>query len=159
MLYIIIQREKKRWDFVTASYYSIQVLLSNQPPSTFNSKKQKQKQTDNSVYLSCNLYTIDKKRIANEKDFDPKTGFLKEMSTEKKPNSVEKRPFLLTPENIEGIMTWVNSTETAMKIDQIDRKLTQKSPNLPFITSTLQQEASRRLYTSPSVTMRLAQVD
>ena len=125
MLYIIIQREKKRWDFVTASYYSIQVLLSNQPPSTFNSKKQKQ--TDNSVYLSCNLYTIDKKRIANE--------------------------------NIEGIMTWVNSTETAMKIDQIDRKLIQKSPNLPFITSTLQQEASRRLYTSPSVTMRLAQVD
>ena len=55
-------------------------------------------------------------------------------------------------------MTWLNSTDTVMKIQQIDKKSVQKAPNLPFITSTLQQEASRRLHTSPSVTMSLAQV-
>lgn len=42
-------------------------------------------------------------------------------------------------------------------IDDIKRKKVKKNPQPPFITSTLQQEAARKLYYSPKKTMMLAQ--
>jgi DNA topoisomerase-1 len=43
------------------------------------------------------------------------------------------------------------------KVAKVDRKTVAKSPAPPYITSTLQQSAARRLSLSPSRTMRLAQ--
>jgi|APTNR8051073442_1049403.scaffolds.fasta_scaffold01577_7 DNA topoisomerase-1 len=42
-------------------------------------------------------------------------------------------------------------------VDQVERKQTRRHPAAPFITSTLQQEASRKLSFSAKQTMRLAQ--
>jgi DNA topoisomerase I len=42
-------------------------------------------------------------------------------------------------------------------IDGVEKKRTLRHPTAPFITSTLQQEASKRLGLSPAQTMRLAQ--
>jgi DNA topoisomerase-1 len=42
-------------------------------------------------------------------------------------------------------------------VDQLDKKPAKKSPSAPFTTSTLQQEASRKLYFSVSRTMQVAQ--
>ncbi len=47
--------------------------------------------------------------------------------------------------------------ERSYHVAGISHKTTRKTPPPPFITSTLQQEASRRLNLSPSRTMRLAQ--
>ncbi|GLB47733.1 type I DNA topoisomerase [Neptunitalea lumnitzerae] len=43
------------------------------------------------------------------------------------------------------------------KVGNLDKKPAKKSPSAPFTTSTLQQEASRKLYFSVSKTMNLAQ--
>lgn len=45
----------------------------------------------------------------------------------------------------------------ALKVQKIDKKQVRRSPAAPFITSTLQMEASRKLGMSASNTMRLAQ--
>ncbi|HLW71421.1 MAG TPA: type I DNA topoisomerase [Candidatus Binataceae bacterium] len=45
----------------------------------------------------------------------------------------------------------------AFTVRKIERKEVRRSPTPPFITSRLQQEASRKLYFSPSRTMKLAQ--
>ncbi len=45
----------------------------------------------------------------------------------------------------------------AFKINSLDKKPAKKSPSAPFTTSTLQQEASRKLYFSVSRTMQVAQ--
>lgn len=47
--------------------------------------------------------------------------------------------------------------EAIFKIDSLDTKPAKKSPAAPFTTSTLQQEASRKLYFSVSRTMGVAQ--
>jgi DNA topoisomerase-1 len=45
----------------------------------------------------------------------------------------------------------------AFRVDSLDKKPAKKSPAAPFTTSTLQQEASRKLYFSVSRTMQVAQ--
>lgn len=47
--------------------------------------------------------------------------------------------------------------EAELRVDGVSLGEVQRSPPAPFTTSTLQQEASRRLGMSPSVTMQLAQ--
>ena len=42
-------------------------------------------------------------------------------------------------------------------VDAIEKKPASKSPTAPFTTSTLQQEAARKLYFSVSKTMNMAQ--
>ncbi len=47
--------------------------------------------------------------------------------------------------------------ETPFRVDAIERKATRRNPPAPYITSTLQQDASAQLRLSPKRTMRLAQ--
>ena len=46
---------------------------------------------------------------------------------------------------------------SSFTVRKVERKEARRSPTPPFITSRLQQEASRRLYFSPSRTMKIAQ--
>jgi len=50
-----------------------------------------------------------------------------------------------------------SNTNAAFKIAELDKKPAKKAPAAPFTTSTLQQEASRKLYFSVSKTMTMAQ--
>ncbi len=47
--------------------------------------------------------------------------------------------------------------EAAFSVSSLDKKPAKKSPSAPFTTSTLQQEASRKLYFSVARTMQVAQ--
>ena len=47
--------------------------------------------------------------------------------------------------------------ETTFKVKNIEKKPSKRSPSAPFTTSTLQQEASRKIGFSPSLTMSTAQ--
>lgn len=47
--------------------------------------------------------------------------------------------------------------EASYSVESLDKKPVKKSPSAPFTTSTLQQEASRKLYFSVSRTMQVAQ--
>jgi DNA topoisomerase I len=50
-----------------------------------------------------------------------------------------------------------SNTNATFKVAELDKKPAKKSPAAPFTTSTLQQEASRKLYFSVSKTMTMAQ--
>ncbi len=50
-----------------------------------------------------------------------------------------------------------SNTNVTFKVAELDKKPAKKSPAAPFTTSTLQQEASRKLYFSVSKTMTMAQ--
>ena len=50
-----------------------------------------------------------------------------------------------------------NNIEAAFSVGNLDKKPAKKSPSAPFTTSTLQQEASRKLYFSVGRTMQVAQ--
>ncbi|AUC83551.1 type I DNA topoisomerase [Lacinutrix sp. Bg11-31] len=49
------------------------------------------------------------------------------------------------------------NANTTFKVSDLEKKPAKKSPSAPFTTSTLQQEASRKLYFSVSKTMTMAQ--
>jgi len=62
------------------------------------------------------------------------------------------------PPDVDSARQWLQSVASATyKITGIDQKPASRSPSAPFITSTLQQEASRRLGYSVRQTMTLAQ--
>ena len=89
------------------------------------------------VGLSTNLYSVDGKRV------------------EKEP--VEGKDFTIinTKDASDAIIARLNNAN--YRISQIDRKEKRRNPVPPFITSTLQQEASRHFRFSASRTMNIAQ--
>ncbi|MBO6576097.1 MAG: type I DNA topoisomerase [Rhodothermales bacterium] len=129
---IIVNREKERIAFVPATYWNIDAKL----------------QAANGAFDAALTHVADV-RIAAGRDFDDDTGRLKADLT----NGVdvlqltEERAKELTAELEKAVWT-VNSVES---------KTSTRSPAAPFITSTLQQEASRKLRLSARETMRVAQ--
>ncbi|WP_299889565.1 type I DNA topoisomerase [uncultured Lacinutrix sp.] len=57
----------------------------------------------------------------------------------------------------EAIKFLEQNANTTFKVSDLEKKPAKKSPAAPFTTSTLQQEASRKLYFSVSKTMNMAQ--
>ncbi len=81
----------------------------------------------------------------------------KKVEKERLPNKVEGQDYLLvsTEEAANAIR---RELETAVyMIQSIEKKEKKRNPEAPFITSTLQQEASRHFRFSPSKTMEVAQ--
>ncbi|HOK09744.1 MAG TPA: type I DNA topoisomerase [Candidatus Hydrogenedens sp.] len=68
----------------------------------------------------------------------------------------DKEPELNNEQETETVLSHVREVGT-FRVDNIEEKEVRKNPLPPFITSTLQQEASRKLRFAPEYTMRLAQ--
>ena len=63
-----------------------------------------------------------------------------------------------TFDSLEATKRFLNKNKLAeFSVDAIEKKPASKSPTAPFTTSTLQQEASRKLFFSVSKTMNIAQ--
>ena len=71
------------------------------------------------------------------------------------PENCEKKQTLRTKEETDAIIAAISVSPFSVK--QVSRTQKPKSPAPPFITSTLQQEASRRLNMTPRRTMMIAQ--
>ena len=67
----------------------------------------------------------------------------------------DKKQELHSREEVDAVLTAVK--DAPFTVDSVKRGEKQKSPAPPFITSTLQQEASRRLSMTPRRTMSIAQ--
>jgi DNA topoisomerase-1 len=68
---------------------------------------------------------------------------------------VEKDLQLDTKERVDGILAKLH--DVLWRVTKVERKERRRHPTPPFITSRLQQEASRKLGFQPSRTMRIAQ--
>lgn len=95
------------------------------------------------AFKSEEYWTIDALIKKNKKEF--KAGLLRVDG---------KKPELKTEEDTQKVLDRCNGE---FVIDKIERKVKSKSARLPFITSTLQQEASTKLGFSSKKTMQVAQ--
>jgi DNA topoisomerase-1 len=124
----LVDLEKERMSFVSANYWGITAQLAK-----------------NSDEFEAKLTHIEKKRVAIGKDFDEKTGKL-----------LDKEAVVLldakTAMNLQEKLS-----KGAWKVVDIEEKPVNRKPAPPFITSTLQQEANRKLGLSARETMRIAQ--
>ncbi|MDR9387586.1 MAG: type I DNA topoisomerase [Balneolaceae bacterium] len=124
---LIVARERERLAFRKGTYFDLKAMLES--GSSFESQ----------------LATLDGSPIAKGKDFDEQTGGLKD------PSSVT----LLDQTTTEALKDeFEKGTWTVASVDKTKQ---QRTPALPFITSTLQQEANRKLGLSARDTMSVAQ--
>ena len=121
---LIVERERERIAFVSASYWGIDLMSATSP--TFKAA----------------LLEIDGRRIATGKDFDS-------FGRPKDDVVVLSRDFTL--DLVDRL------SEAAVTVRSVEDKPYRSSPKAPFMTSTLQQEAGRKLRLSAQQTMRTAQ--
>ncbi len=125
---IVVQRENERLRFVKAAYWDVE--------GTFV--------TAGNESLAATLTTLGGQRVATGKDFGEDGKLTKK-------NDI----LLLTEANAAELVA--NLPKSAFTVKQVERKPNRRSPAPPFMTSTLQQEASRKLRFSSQRAMRAAQ--
>lgn len=126
---LVVEREKTRQKFKASSYFDLGATFANVSGEKFGAE----------------LKEIDGKKLVTGKDFDPETGKLKVAA--KKVHLDEKQAVDLK----EAIL------KNDFKIASIEQKPFVRNPEAPFTTSTLQQEAARKLRYSAKRTMQVAQ--
>jgi DNA topoisomerase-1 len=125
---LLVQRERARRAFRSGSYWDLKAQLQ-QGGSAFDAK----------------LTHLKGERIAGGSDFDESTGGLKAGSKVK----------LLSEAEAKALQAQVQSAPWT--VAEVEEKPTVRKPVPPFTTSTLQQEANRKLRLSARETMRTAQ--
>jgi DNA topoisomerase-1 len=130
---IVVERERQRMAFRTAEYWDINALLAVQG------------QVDGPRSFSATLIALDGDRIATGKDFEPTTGQVK-------PGSGVVH---LDGDGARGLAARLE--DRPFTVTRVEEKPYRRRPYAPFITSTLQQEAARKMRFSASQTMRTAQ--
>jgi len=128
---LIVQRERQRMRFVAAEYWDVEATL--QPDSASGTP------------VRARLIELAGRRIATGQDFDDKTGKLPAGSNVK----------LLDDATTHSLVQQLASAAFTVR-EVMEKPFTQRS-HPPFITSTLQQEAARKLRFTVQRTMRLAQ--
>jgi len=129
---LVVDRERERMAFRQASYWDIE--------GTFDAGAK----ADQRMF-PAKLHSIDGARIARGADFD-NAGALKTRSAD---------VVHLDRSRAEALVAALDSA--AFEIRSVESKPYRRSPYAPFRTTTLQQEASRKLGMSASVTMSVAQ--
>jgi DNA topoisomerase I len=124
---IVVQRERQRMAFRSAGYWDITALLATKDDATF----------------TASLIALDGDRIATGKDFEPTTG------------KVRGDVVHLDETAARGLAARLEGRE--FTVIRVEEKPYRRKPAAPFITSTLQQEAARKLRFSSAQTMRTAQ--
>ncbi len=130
-LRMIVERERERIRFRKAIYWDLNATLS---PSGEGDQQ-----------FEARLDTVDGAKIAGSRDFNPETGTLH-----------EGRNVVLLDEERANALRGVLEHEKWI-VDEVNERDTSSRPSAPFITSTLQQEANRKLRMSARDTMRTAQ--
>jgi DNA topoisomerase-1 len=125
---VVVERERARMRFVLAGYWDIE--------GVFTAAGQDER-------LTATLVQVDGTRLATGRDFDPDTGSLTrdvlqldEASARSLAERLESAPF---------------------EVRSVEEKPYTRKPYAPFMTSTLQQEAGRKLRMSSRQVMQTAQ--
>ena len=128
---LLVQRERERARFRSADYWDIKALLT--APS------------DTTIPFEAELTHVGDKRVASGKDFDANTGKL-----------LDKPDVILLDES--ATLALKNRLEAATPtVKEIESKPFTQKPSPPFTTSTMQQEANRKLGFGAKRTMGVAQ--
>ena len=128
---LIVERERERQRFVKSTFWDLTADFKAESGAPF----------------STVLHSLDGKRIARGKDFDSTTGLLK---------TGDDAGVQLVDEKMATAL--VDELKRAdWEVGRVERKPYTDRPSPPFTTSTLQQEANRKLRLSARATMQAAQ--
>ncbi len=128
---LIVEREHDRLRFKKSVYWGIE---------TDNDK--------DSIVFASRLVSHEGKRIATGKDFDAETGKLLKDKAAGEILALDEAAADKIKTSVSG-QTW--------KVSEAEEKPVSRKPPAPFITSTLQQEANRKLGLSAREAMQVAQ--
>jgi DNA topoisomerase-1 len=132
---LVVDRERERLAFVAAGYWDLSALLAA---------------SDSSSPFESRLARLDGVRVATGRDFDDK-GQLK-ASTNGKADAVA-----LDEQAATALAEALRDPAVPVIVSSVDSKPYTRRPAAPFSTSTLQQEAARKLRFSARQTMSVAQ--
>lgn len=127
---LVAEREHSRIRFKKAKYWGITGSLEK-----------------DSIGFESKLISYQGKKVATGKDFDSETG---ELLASKKETTIH-----LKEEKAEEIVNKAKASD--WNVTEVEHKPVSRKPAPPFITSTLQQEANRKLGLSSRETMQVAQ--
>ncbi|MFW6772818.1 type I DNA topoisomerase [Nocardioides sp. CPCC 205120] len=130
---LVVDREAERLRFRAASYWDLE--------GTFDAGSDHDQRM-----FPAKVHSVDGARVARGSDFGP-DGLLKPAS--------EGKVVHLDRARAEGLVGAL--AESTYEVRSVESKPYKRSPYAPFRTTTLQQEASRKLGMSASVTMSVAQ--
>ncbi|WKN48862.1 type I DNA topoisomerase [Nocardioides sp. Arc9.136] len=136
---LVVDRERERMRFRVASYWDLD--------ATFDAGSEHDQRM-----FPAKLHSVDAVRVARGSDFGP-DGNLKAATTDGDP----KRPLPLHVDRTRAEALSQALQESTFEVRSVESKPYRRSPYAPFRTTTLQQEASRKLGMSASVTMSVAQ--
>ena len=125
---ILIDRERERAVFKSATYFNLKASLLNKDKNEF----------------TASLYKLNEQKLASTKDFDKTTGEV-----------INKNVIALTESQANTLKTELGAG--TWEVSDIKEKPITSNPRPPFITSTLQQEAGRKLRFTARRTMSVAQ--
>lgn len=125
---LLVQREKERLDFVPATYWDLKALLDQDRQQ-----------------FEATMVALGGRRLATGRDFDEKTGRL----------SVDSDALVLAEPDARALAARL--PHEPWRVVAVESRDVVRRPAPPFITSTLQQEANRKLGLSARQTMQVAQ--
>jgi len=129
---LLVIRERERRAFKSGAYWDLKALLNKRPD-----------QPDHR--FEAQLVSVGGVRVATGRDFDENTGKVAE----------GKEVLLLNQREAETLKARL--LKGLWRVTELEEKDATRSPSPPFTTSTLQQEANRKLSMSAKETMRVAQ--
>ena len=145
---LVVEREKERMRFRAADYWDLLGTFratESKPPAPFD----------------ATLVTVGKQRVASGRDFDPETGKLKAegasagVGNTKGAEAPLHLPLHLTEAKAKELLARLRGKQAT--VQSVEKKPYTERPAPPFTTSTLQQEAGRKLRFTAQRTMRAAQ--
>ena len=126
---LVVDRERERLAFIAASYWDIFATLTpTESTTTFDSR----------------LARVDGARVAQGRDFDDK-------------GALKNDTLVLDETAAQALAAALRGTDVSVRVTSVESKPYTRRPAAPFTTSTLQQEAARKLRFSARQTMSVAQ--
>ncbi len=125
---LVVQRERERRAFRQGTYWDLEASLGHAGKE-----------------FPAILFSLNGKRLATGKDFDEHTG------------KVDPKANVMLLGETEATTLKNKLLTTPFVVTGIEEKPATRKPSPPFITSTLQQEANRKLGLTAKNTMRMAQ--
>ena len=125
---LVVDRERERLAFVPAGYWDVSARFAPETGQDF----------------AARLARLDGRRIATGRDFDDR-------------GKLKGEALLLDGESARGLVTAIEQEQPQGTVLSIESKPYTRRPAAPFTTSTLQQEAARKLRFSAKQTMSVAQ--
>ena len=127
---LVVERERERMAFIPARYHDVKATLDSQVAGE--------------PIFEAKLQSIDGKRIATGESYDDNGKLIADVLP-------------LTEADAEALAAAMRDSSVNIEVSSIESKPSTRRPAAPFTTSTLQQEASRKLRMSAKQTMDTAQ--